>query len=166
MFLGGGKLDLYYTQCNDVFNCNKQFVRPLYCRLYPFFPVLNIEGELLDIKYLSLYDIAADMKNITTPCYIKQNKEYYLKLWKQDEVILSIFRYPYLLFYLMVANIVHDNYIKAMLKSDILKYGNIDFWQNWEMVYLEKKLFLIDELKERIDNLYNSFIKKYQNFKL
>lgn len=165
---GGGNLclDLYYTQCSDVVNCNKQFVRPLYCRLYPFFPVLNIEGELLDVKSISLYDIAAELKNISTPCYLKQNKEYYLKLWKQDETILSIFRYHYLLFYFMVANITHDNYIKALQKSDLLKYDNTDFWQNWELAYLEKKLFLADELKEKINDLYDSFIKKYQKFKL
>ena len=84
------------------------------------FPVFKIHGQLLDLKYISIYDVTSELLNLKTPCYIKNKKNEYLEKWKNDEKVCKLFTNPYLLFHFLVANILHDNYVETIKASNLL----------------------------------------------
>lgn len=157
------EVSIYYTPCNDDKNCNIKFTRTLYCRIYPFFPVFNINGELLDLKYISIYDITSELLNLHTPCYIKNKKAEYISLWKQDKELLDLFRTPYLLFHFMTADLLYDNYVDTLKQTGLLSYNIDEFWMKWERLYLKKKLIDKSRASKEISILYNNFVTKYGN---
>lgn len=155
------KINIYYTACNDDNHCNINFSRTLYCRLYPFFPVFNIHGELLNLKYISIYDITSDLINLKTPCYIKNKKSEYIDKWKNDKNIHRLFTNPYLLFHFLVADILHDNYVETIKDSTLLENEGEMFWRLWEKAYLKKQLINKVKLVNKLDEMYNNFTNIY-----
>ena len=156
------EITLYYKHCNDDANCNIKFSRSLYCKLYPFLPVFDIDGNLKDIKYISVYDVTAEIIKQKTPCYVKDLKEKYLKHWQENPETISLLTEPYTLFYLMVGNILHDNYVKTLTNNLglISLTGNM-FWKKWEKLYLAGKLINKAQLEHDIEILYLEMNKKY-----
>lgn len=153
---------LYYKHCNDDSNCNIKFSRSLYCKLYPFLPVFDINGNINNIKYISVYDVTADIIGQKTPCYVKELKEKYLKLWQENPEKTALLKEPYTLFYLMVGNILHDNYVTTLTNNEeLMSLKGSMFWKKWEKLYLAGKLVDKIQLKNDIENLYNQISSKY-----
>ena len=153
---------LYYKHCNDDNNCNIKFSRSLYCKLYPFLPVFDINGTLTDLKYISVYDVTADIIGQKTPCYVKDLKEKYLKHWQENPETISLLTESYTLFYLMVGNILHDNYVKTLTNNlELISLTGNMFWKKWEKLYLAGKLINKAQLEHDIEILYLEMNKKY-----
>ena len=156
------EITLYYKHCNDDANCNIKFSRSLYCKLYPFLPVFDIDGNLKDIKYISVYDVTAEIIKQKTPCYVKDLKEKYLKHWQENPETISLLTEPYTLFYLMVGNILHDNYVKTLTNNlELISLTGNMFWKKWEKLYLAGKLINKAQLEHDIEILYLEMNKKY-----
>ncbi len=156
------EITLYYKHCNDDANCNIKFSRSLYCKLYPFLPVFDIDGNLKDIKYISVYDVTAEIIKQKTPCYVKDLKEKYLKHWQENPETISLLKEPYTLFYLMVGNILHDNYVKTLTNNlELISLTGNMFWKKWEKLYLAGKLINKAQLEHDIEILYLEMNKKY-----
>lgn len=159
------KLKLCYKSCFDCDNCNKLFSRTLYCKLYPFLPVFNILGELTDVKYISVYDVTLNIIKGATPCSVIKNKQKYFDLWSEKPEILELLKEPYTLFYLIAANLLHDNYVNNIsLKSDLLGLDMKAFWSRWEMEYLTGRLVNKAELSVKITETYEQMVKIYGEF--
>lgn len=156
------EITLYYKHCNDDANCNIKFSRSLYCKLYPFLPVFDINGTLTDLKYISVYDVTAEIIKQKTPCYVKDLKEKYLKHWQENPETISLLTEPYTLFYLMVGNILHDNYVKTLTNNlELISLTGNMFWKKWEKLYLAGKLINKAQLEHDIEILYLEMNKKY-----
>lgn len=156
------EINLYYKHCNDDSNCNIKFSRSLYCKLYPFLPVFDINGNLTDIKYISVYDVTADIIGQKTPCYVKDLKKKYLKYWQENPEKISLLKEPYTLFYLMVGNILHDNYVKTLTDNkELMSLTGSMFWKKWEKLYLAGKLVNKIQLEKSIETLYTALSQKY-----
>ena len=156
------EITLYYKHCNDDANCNIKFSRSLYCKLYPFLPVFDIDGNLKDIKYISVYDVTAEIIKQKTPCYVKDLKEKYLKHWQENPEKISLLKEPYTLFYLMVGNILHDNYVNTLTNNlELISLTGNMFWKKWEKLYLAGKLINKAQLEHDIEILYLEMNKKY-----
>lgn len=153
---------IYYKHCNDDTNCNIKFSRSLYCKLYPFLPVFDIDGNITDIKYISVYDVTADIIGQKTPCYVKNMKNKYLKYWQENQDKIALLKEPYTLFYLMVGNILHDNYVKTLTgNNELISLKSNNFWKKWEKLYLAGRLVDKTQLQKDIEILYNEMDKKY-----
>lgn len=160
------ELFIYYKHCNDDNNCNIKFSRSLYCKLYPFLPVFDIEGSLIDLKYISVYDVTYDIIKQKSPCYVKDLKEKYLEMWKHKDSTINLLKNPYTLFYIMVGNILHDNYIETLnANQNLINLNGKEFWKKWEKLYLAGKLINKNKLEKDIEKLYNTFNVRY-NFLL
>lgn len=154
-------LEILYKHCTDDNNCNILFSRSLYCKLYPFLPVFNIDGKVVDVKYISVYDVTYEFIEQKTPCYVKDLKNKYLEFWKNDEYNITLLKEPYIMFHLMVANIIHDNYLETLKNSPLKDLTGNDFWKKWEKFYLAGRLINKEKLKNDIENLYTEFAKRY-----
>lgn len=163
---GGSKpLVLLYKHCWDCDNCNKLFSRSLYCKLYPFLPVFDVNGKLLDVKNISVYDVTLDIIGGSTPCSVIKNKEKYLKLWSEQPEILDMLREPYVLFHLMVANLLQTNYSEVIRDNlGIMMKEPSKFWQNWEMKYLTARLVDKKDLAVKTAAVYKEMTAIYGDF--
>ena len=131
------ELFIYYKHCNDDANCNIKFSRSLYCKLYPFIPVFDIDGNLLDLKYISVYDVTYDIIGQKSPCYVKDLKAKYIDLWSKEDSNIHLLKNPYTLFYLMVGNLIHDNYVETLKSNNkLINLQGKEFWKKWEKLYL------------------------------
>ena len=180
-----GLSDGYYTFLQELLNENNIFEitiknswtladsAKIFCRLcemeYITVPdylanknvVFNIHGELLNLKYISIYDITSDLINLKTPCYIKNKKSEYIDKWKNDKNIHRLFTNPYLLFHFLVADILHDNYVETIKDSTLLENEGEMFWRLWEKAYLKKQLINKVKLVNKLDEMYNNFTNIY-----
>ena len=153
---------LYYKHCNDDNNCNIKFSRSLYCKLYPFLPVFDINGNLNNIKYISVYDVTANIIGQKTPCYVIDLKTKYLKYWQENTEKIQLLKEPYTLFYLMVGNILHDNYVNTLTKNkELMSLTGSMFWKKWEKLYLAGRLIDKLQFQKDIENLYQEMNSKY-----
>ena len=153
---------LYYKHCNDDANCNIKFSRSLYCKLYPFLPVFDIDGNLIDIKYISVYDVTVNIIGQKTPCGVKDLKGKYLKEWQNHKETIALLKEPYTLFYLMVGNILHDNYVNTLKNNqELMALNGGIFWKKWEKLYLKGRLINRQRLQEDIETLYTQMHNKY-----
>lgn len=50
-------LTLYYLTCDCFGECNPHCLRPLLCRMYPYFPSVDLEGRILGFLPISLLDV-------------------------------------------------------------------------------------------------------------
>lgn len=156
------QLQLYYKHCNDDSNCNIKFSRSLYCKLYPFLPVFNIDGELLDLKYISVYDVTFNLIGQKTPCYVIDLKDKYINIWNQSDSNIHLLKEPYVLFYLMAGNLLHDNYVKTIsANNELMQLKGKDFWKKWEKLYLAGKFVDKIQLEKDLENLYTQMQHKY-----
>lgn len=168
MSLGyGGKkaLKLFYKHCDDCDNCNKLFSRSLYCKLYPFLPVFDIDGNIKDVKYISVYDVTLNIIKGSTPCSVTAKRESYMDMWKKAPEALKLLKEPYVLFNLRIADLVHDNYVKTLsAQTGLISMDHKDFWRRWEMEYLAGRLVDQTELSKEAASLYKDMALKYGEF--
>ncbi len=153
---------LYYKHCNDDSNCNIKFSRSLYCKLYPFLPVFDIDGNLIDLKYISVYDVTFQLVGQKTPCYVIDLKDKYMTMWHNEPDIIKLLKEPYTLFYLMAGSIVHDNYVKTITSNkSLIELKGAQFWKKWEKLYLAGRLIDKKQLENDLENLYTLFKNRY-----
>ena len=127
---------LYYKHCNDDNNCN--------------------------IKYISVYDVTANIIGQKTPCYVIDLKTKYLKYWQENTEKIQLLKEPYTLFYLMVGNILHDNYVNTLTKNkELMSLTGSMFWKKWEKLYLAGRLVDKLQFQKDIENLYQEMNSKY-----
>lgn len=153
---------VYYRHCSDDNGCNILFSRSLFCKLYPFLPVFDIDGEITDVKYISVYDITAELIGYETPCFVKGMKDKYKTLWSLGGGNADLLREPYVLFHLMAASLLHDNYVRKLSSmNNLISLKVPDFWKKWEKEYLSGFLIDKDMFSSSLNNLYDEFEKKY-----
>ncbi len=154
---------VYYRHCADDSGCNRDFSRSLFCKLYPFLPVFDMDGELTDVKYISVYDVTAEFAGFETPCFVKSMKDKYKALWREGGGGAALLREPYVLFHLMAAALLHDNYTQNLKSgSSLASLKGPEFWKRWEKEYLSGSLIDKGAFSEALSALYGKFTEKYK----
>jgi hypothetical protein len=135
----GRELKIHYASCQVKDSCRKVVDRTLYCKLYPFLPVFGGDDTVVDLSYISVYDITLDLVGSETPCKVKKLKEKYVDLFNGDK-ILPFLRDPHVLFNLKAARACSENYVGALTASGNFQANKgREFWRKWEFEYLTGK---------------------------
>lgn len=163
---GGPKpLRIVVVDCHLKGLCSDCVTKPLQCRIYPFIPVFDIEGELQDLYPGSMYDLTYLKSGDKTPCTVWHLKrEVYLSQWKNSEVI-DLLKHPMLQFYFAAYKVFADIYLEVLSRDEsIASLRGADFWSRWEMLYLGRRLFDTPRIKEELKALYLVYSRKYGDF--
>lgn len=151
----GWKASLYYKECATPQLCGKEFERSLYCKLYPFLPVVDYQGNLQDLKLISPFDIALQVANVKSPCSVLRKKDLYLQSMRRNNEIMDVFSHPVMVFYITLANRIHDAHVDALSKNPTLQNASgKKFWTTWEIEYLSGRLWPLTEVRQQVDNDY------------
>ncbi len=153
------------NQCNHQGRCKDKMTLPLFCKLCPFLPVMDIDGKFHDIELLNLIDLTVEQMNFAPRCSIVGQKEKYLNMWKNSPGLLRLLSYPYTLFHLLAAKITLDNYKKTLLNNPkILKSSSAAFWSSWELELITGRLFDKEQLRIDISKLCDEFTEEHGRF--
>ncbi|NWH04957.1 hypothetical protein [Desulfobacter latus] len=67
----GAEVRVYYAKCSCRGLCSPHEFRPFICQVYPFFPLIDAEGEIEGFEIASLLDMFHKNEN---PCYLAEKK--------------------------------------------------------------------------------------------
>jgi len=148
-FGGPEPLSFVFHFCGLEGGCQGKLGKPLHCLIYPFMPVLDNRGQLLDVTPGSIFDLTALLQTGQSLCPLwEERKDHYLGLWRDNEQLLAPLRHPRIIFYLAAYKIFSDSYAELFLRWDERRgLAGPDFWRAWELHYLGKRFFDVEALK-------------------
>ena len=164
-FGGPAPLRLMAVDCKLKGACRDVMTKPLHCRLYPFLPVFDPQGELIDLSPASVFDLTMLARKGTAVCSLwNTRRDHYLEAWRQDET-LDLLRHPLLMFYFAVYRRFADDYMKNLCACAPLSgLDGANFWLKWELYYLGRKLFNQDAMRAMALETYQDFARVHGDF--
>lgn len=161
-FGGPRPLRLVAADCTLKGHCAESRLRPLHCRLYPFFPIFDVHGGLADIYPASIFDLTRLAREGRAGCDIwNDRRQAYLEAWRRDDT-LDPLRHPRLMLYFAAYKVLADNYVQNLNNNTTLaKLSGADFWRRWELLYLGRRLFDIPALKKAMLAVYLEFAQAH-----
>lgn len=117
----GVKIKIYFIKCDKLGLCLNHQNRPLVCKLYPYFPIIDENANLLGVREISFYDLF--YKNDKNhPCtLVNTHKKELLAMYYQN--IKQILNEPIMIFVFMALEIL-TNYLQNYVKN---KHKDVDF---------------------------------------
>jgi hypothetical protein len=70
----GTKWHQHFLFCSCQGLCSPHQARPLICRIYPYFPIVNMDGELVDFEFSSLMDLCYTFPERDHPCTLVRER--------------------------------------------------------------------------------------------
>lgn len=127
--------------------------RPTICRLYPVFPVFDVEGRLVGIDRVGIYDAMEELDGEPRICKVETMP--LTELQKLLCITRTIAAEPRAIFYMMAYKLAHD-YVRERLVT--LRAGRpVSFFQVFENALLRNQLIEADELNRRLNGLADRF---------
>lgn len=160
-------LRLIHVPCSLLGQCSKTLERPLICKLYPFIPILDQDGNFEDLRPASIFDLTMSIRQETIPCSMLKHRKWFEALWSDSIGLIQVMRHPYLIFYSRAVKHFSDIYSQKLLQEDGLSsLAGPFFWKRWEIDYLTGKLIDGNALKERLREDYLQLQARYPGFDL
>ena len=183
-FGGPRPLRLIQTPCHLLGKCHGVIDKPLLCRLYPFIPVLDVEGEVTDLVPASVFeltfdviggprpartedggDVPLEVLGAASPCTVRTRKQDYLTRWQKYPAELGPLHHPYVILYTQAARHFADNYCTALRANPVLAHlTGRDFWRKWELQHLGGRLIDVERLKRDVYDSYKTLVRRYGEF--
>jgi len=149
----------YLLFCNEKGLCNPHQNRPLICKIYPYIPKVNLEGEVIGFNYASFMDLfysAKDKHNC--PLVFKDEKRI------QDEIIKNLPKLDAKMIFIFILLDKVMEKLKSYFPTNIDKLNQTElkkFILKFEMLLLTGKVFKkinIEEIYEDVKNIYGDFL--------
>lgn len=131
--------------------------RPTICRLYPYFPVFDIDGAMTAVETVGLYEIMEELDNLPSACKIESIPP--AELNKLLEVAGKIGRNPRWLYY-MAAYRVAKQHVRARL-VELRGTADTSVFKVFENALLRRRLLAHDQLKQALSELADQFEQRY-----
>jgi hypothetical protein len=159
---GGPKpLNIYHTPCHLAGLCQGVIQRPLLCKIYPFIPILDVDGKLESIIPASIYDITFDILGMTSPCSIFSQEQEYRQRWNELPAEIQTLQHPNIILYLQAIKFFVQSYTTKIKECIELKeLSGKEFWAKWELLYLGQKLVDTEQVRMNVKNTYLELEKK------
>jgi len=152
------KLTLYLLKCKEHGLCSPHNNRPFICRIYPYLPKVDLEGNIEGLLYASLIDNIIE-KNYH-PCPLtKQNdiKEELLNNLKDIKFT------PKTILALKLAELLII-YLQKEIKEFINEKNKALVIKKFEKIFLGNKIFKNEQFKKEANEIYMKMKKRYGEF--
>ncbi|WP_257935744.1 hypothetical protein UPTC15629_1361 [Campylobacter lari] len=163
------KFVVYFIKCSLGGLCNPHNLRPLICKLYPYYPKVDFDGNFLGVKPCALFDIFYKHKknNFCTITHTAEdefvnefNKN--TKILQQEPIMIFIFK---ALEYIEEAlkKYTYEYYGKEIYLDEMSEDEKYDFFAMQELNSMTLKAYKNDDFINKIQNLYDILEQKYQD---
>ncbi len=172
----GRELRIRYAPCPAPERCRQDFDRTLYCKLYPFLPLVENDGTVSALGHISPYDMTLEvlerwdregrlndrqreLTGIHRICTVKKCADKYLDQWQNSRILQD----PYVLLHLRAGRHVRKRFLEELEKhrDELLA---TDFWLCWELLYLRGRFFDPADLSARITEDYEIIAQRCGDF--
>jgi len=135
----GKKFKIYFLSCSCKGLCKPHSARPLICRIYPYFPIVNAQGQILDYDYCAIMDIFYTSPKIHR-CSLINNSDLNEKIKAQLNFLLpEMLKDPFQIFVFMMIKLFIDSFREAMGE----KIDKIDHCQIGSFIGKFEKILLL-----------------------
>ena len=131
--------------------------RPTICRLYPLLPVFTIDGALLEVESVGLYELLEEIEGLAPACQLTALP--FNELQKLLVITGELARHPIFLYYL-AAYRQTKAHVQSRLLSVKAKQSGTAF-ALFESLLIRKNLIDHATLKAQLDDLLNQFRIQY-----
>lgn len=159
----GKKFVLYFLSCECSGLCNPHSMRPLLCRIYPYFPRLSAKGEILGFFPAALMDLFYS-SHLAHPCTLarEHSAELEAQLRENLQILLKI---PLFIFVFRAAEVLAKSLQEYLgnVQIDTLEQKN-KFLHKLEWSLLSNKAWNNEKFKESIVQIYMQTAEIYGDF--
>lgn len=161
----GKKLVLYFLYCECGGLCEPHCMRPLICRIYPYFPLVSLEGKILGFYPASLMDLFFSKKQFH-PCTLVRENDTEIKeqLSKSLKPLLESPLYIFAFRALELLAKALQNYLQNTCIDALNAQEREKFLKKLEWSLLSNKAWDNAAFKEAITQEYESVAQLYGDF--
>ncbi|AJC86778.1 hypothetical protein [Campylobacter sp. RM16704] len=163
----GKKIKIYFLKCSSKGLCFPHYCRPLLCKIYPYFPIVDFEGNFLGVRECAFLDLF--YKNDTNhPCtLINQHKQQLIEEFEKSTTILR--QEPIMIFVFMVLKCLDEalvlHFSKKFQNKIYLDKLNLEekklFFKIYEHNALTFEAWKTQEFSNKVVHIYNKLEQKY-----
>ncbi|EGK8007577.1 hypothetical protein IO395_001488 [Campylobacter lari] len=164
----GKKINIYFAKCDLKGLCNPHSLRPLICKLYPYYPQVDYDGNFLGVKPCALFDIFYKdaQKHYCTITHKKSDD--FLKEFEQNTQVLR--REPIMIFVFKALEVVeetlkqytYDHYGKAVYLEELTHEEKFDFFAFQEINSMTMQAYRNEKFISKIQDIYDNLEVRYQ----
>ena len=154
--LNNGKtLSLFLLSCSCGGLCDPHGARPLICRIYPYFPVVNAKGEILDFEYAALMDLFYRNPEESHKCTLVREHAQRVKN-ELRENLKPLLKSPEIIFVFMTLKLLVDRLKEKMdgYIHDIPEEKKGRFIQKYEWMILSGKPWRNNDFTQAVTQAY------------
>lgn len=157
----GKEFTIYFLSCKCKGMCEPHSSRPIICKIYPYFPIVDYNGEILGYENCALMDIFYSDKH-KHKCTLVNTHNIQLSL-QLDVSMKKLLKYPIFIFTFMVMKLFIDKLRDNMPhKIDLLDdNGKKKFFLKYEMNILSGKPWKRNSFADEIVDIYNKVASRY-----
>ena len=148
----------YLLKCKEKGLCNPHLNRPFICRVYPYLPVVDIDGNIIDFVYAALIDNLVNRDFHKCPLVKEESIKNSLKNNLKD-ISFS----PKMIFALNLANLL-VKYLKIYIPERMENSNIKDIVKKFEMLFLSNKIFKDKNFQLETKEIYNKVKDRYGDF--
>lgn len=159
----GKKFVLYFLSCECAGLCNPHSMRPLLCRIYPYFPRLNAKGEILGFFPAALMDLFFS-SHLAHSCTLAREHSAELEAQLREN-LKPLLEIPLFVFVFRAAEALAVALQKYLgnVHIDTLE-DNAAFVRRLEWSLLSNKAWDNEEFKESIVRIYDEVAAVFGDF--
>ncbi|WP_299549892.1 hypothetical protein [uncultured Helicobacter sp.] len=164
----GKTFTLYFLSCECAGLCSPHCMRPLLCRIYPYFPIVNARGEILDFYPASLMDLFFSNKQAHKCTLVREHDAELQAMLKTS--LKPLLKIPLFIFVFQAMEILAKSLQKTMqnnigdIKVDLLNSSNKDlFFKKLEWNLFSRKAWQ-SNFNAQITQSYTEIAKNFGEF--
>ena len=150
----GHTINLWFMKCTAQGLCHPHCHRPFVCRLYPYLPLIDYEGNITGFDYSALVDLFYTEKE-QHPCWLVTQQEAMVQR-QLLEALQPLIRNPEMIFILKASALVIDSLRKKVTgtfdpKDDVARKA---FLKHYEYEVFTRSPWRTKEFKREIADIY------------
>ncbi|MDY3114065.1 MAG: hypothetical protein SOW25_07065 [Helicobacter sp.] len=154
------EFSLYFLTCTCKGLCTPHNLRPLICRIYPYFPCVSTRGEIIGFKAASFMDLFFK-DNSFHPCTLV--REHSIELQNSlRESLKPLMRYPLLIFSFKALEIL-AKFLELKMQDEANIFSE-SFFKKLEWNLISRKAWSVEACKNEISTSYDEIAKIYGDF--
>lgn len=160
---------IYFVYCDCFGLCSPHCMRPLVCRLYPVFPLVDFEGKIQGFYPISFLDLFFSHKKAHKCTLVREHSsELDVQLRNSLQILL---KYPMFIFLFKVMEILAkglQDYMKSQCENIFVDLMSEEeksvFLKKYNLAILLKAPWKNTEFSKQVLNIYDEIVKKYGEF--
>lgn len=158
----GQPWDVHFLRCSAKGKCNANFVKPLVCRIYPYFPVVDLDGGIVDFEYCSLIDLFHPEVSVH-PCYIVREEGHAVQE-RLRVVLAEALVYPEIVFAFAMFKRITDALRRALPGTFDAKAEPGErrkFLRAFQWQIYSRKPWITPEFRKEVSILHAAMVKRH-----